>query len=170
VDKKKIEEIQAKLLEINEVITKLDPAIRGVAFEMLAPYYIGDNTKPRETGSGGPPRKDTSSGEMVNTNDLSSFIESSGHGKPNENLMMLVAWLYSQYGSYPIQSKEIEDLSDTSGLVIPSRPDNTKRYAKEKGKNLFTQQGKGWKLTVSGEIFLKNKYNVKKGSKPLPKE
>ena len=84
--------------------------------------------------------------------------------------MLLVAWLYGIYGVYPITAKEIKELGDSCGLVIPARPDNTMRKAKKNGKSLFSQQGKGWQLTVSGEMFLKEAYKVKKGNKPLPKE
>lgn len=44
------------------------------------------------------------------------------------------------------------------------------RQAKSKGKNLFNQQGKGWQPTVSGEIYFKDTYKVKKGTKPIPKD
>ena len=84
--------------------------------------------------------------------------------------MVLVAWLYSHYGAYPISPKEIQELGDSCGLVIPNRPDNTMRQAKCDGKGLFQQQGKGWRLTVSGELNMKNQFKVKKGNKPLPKE
>jgi len=84
--------------------------------------------------------------------------------------MLLAAWLYSQYGAYPVEAKEIKEFADECGLVIPNRSDNTMRQAKDKGKSLFNQQGKGWKPTVSGELYLKNTYNVKKGNKELPKE
>lgn len=84
--------------------------------------------------------------------------------------MVLVAWLYSQYGVYPITSKELKELGDSCGLTIPNRPDITLRQAKASGKNKFTQQGKGWKLTVSGELALKETYSVTKGTTPLPEE
>ena len=171
MDKKITAEIQSKLLEMNKLIAKLDPAIRAAAFDIMVPYYFEDKpaarkTKEDKTKAGG----GTSSKEDVDVSDLGAFIENFEHAKPADNVMLLVAWLYSQYGTYPIQVKEIKELSDASGLVTPSRPDNTMRQAKDKSKGLFSQQGKGWKLTVSGELFVKNTYNVKKGNKSIPKD
>jgi hypothetical protein len=83
--------------------------------------------------------------------------------------MLVAAWLYSNYGSYPISPKEIKELGDSCGLVTPARIDMTMNAAKRKGKSLFHQQGKAWQPTVSAELFFKEVYNVKKGNKPLPK-
>jgi len=171
MDKEKTAEIQSKLLEMNKLIAKLDPAIRAAAFDIMVPYYFEDKPAVRKTkvekikAGGG-----ASSKEDVDVSDLGSFLENFEHAKPADNVMLLVAWLYSQYGARPIQAKEIKELSDASGLVIPNRPDNTMRQAKDKGKGLFSQQGKGWKLTVSGELFVKTTYSVKKGSKSIPKD
>lgn len=171
MDKETTAEIQSKLLEMNKLIAKLDPAIRGAAFEIMIPYYFEDEPVARKTkedktkeGEGKPSKDD------VDVSNLGAFLENFEHAKPADNVMLLVAWLYSQYGAYPIQAKEIKELSDASGLVIPHRPDNTMRQAKDKGKGLFSQQGKGWKLTVSGELFVKNTYTVKKGNKSIPKD
>lgn len=171
MDKERTAEIQSKLLEMNKLIAKLDPTIRAAAFDIMVPYYFEDKpaarkTKEDKTKAGG----GASSMEDVDVSDLGAFLKNFEHAKPADNVMLLVAWLYSQYGAYPIQAKEIKELSDASGLVIPNRADNTMRQAKDKGKGLFSQQGKGWKLTVSGELFVKDTYKVKKGNKTIPKD
>jgi len=170
MEKKDIEEVRSKLLEMNQLISQLDPSIRASAFEILTPYYFshrpslpahnGVDTRPPEIPT--PPAPDTS--------DLGEFISSLDSQKPADNVMLLVAWLYSIYGLYPITAKEIKDLGDSCGLRVPARPDNTMRGAKKNGKSLFNQQGKGWQPTVSGEMFLKEAYKVKKGNTPVPKE
>jgi hypothetical protein len=104
---------------------------------------------------------------------LGAFISAFNTDTPNENVYLMAAWLYSNYGSYPITSKEITELSDSCGLIVPKRQDNTMRVAKtakKNGKTMFTQQGKGWQLTVSGEMYLKEKYGVTKGSKQFSKD
>lgn len=171
MNKEKIAEVQSKLREINETIAKLDPAIRSAAFEIMVPYYFGD--QPVQKSKGGDKAKgnrEAPSEKEAGTSDLGAFIGDFEYDKPKDNVMLLVAWLYSQYGTYPVQAKEIKELADACGLVIPNRADNTMRGAKDKGKALFNQQGKGWKLTVSGELYMKNTYNVKKGNKPVPKD
>lgn len=171
MNKEKVAEVQSKLLEINKTISKLDPAIRSAAFEIMVPYYFDDRpVKKSKSDDQIKGDKGTSQEREVDTTDLGAFISSFEHDKPKDNVMLLVAWLYSQYGAYPIQVKEIKELADACGLVIPNRSDNTMRGAKDKGKGLFNQQGRGWKLTVSGELYMNNTYNVKKGNKPVPKD
>lgn len=171
MDKKKIEEVHSKLIEINKLIEKLDPAIRSAAFDIITPYYFDEISSATPKFDQEPKDKGKATKEKeVGTSDLGEFIGQFEHDKPKDNVLLLAAWLYSQYGAYPIQAKEIKELADDCGLVIPNRSDNTMRQAKDKGKSLFTQQGKGWKPTVSAELFLKNTYGVKKGNKAISKE
>lgn len=167
----KIEETKANLLEINEVIKQLDESLREAALRVLLPMYFPDISKQNNpTVIGTNDKKEAEESTVPDTEDLGNFIASFEQSKPAENVMVLVAWLYSHYGAYPISAKEIQELGDSCGLVIPSRPDNTMRQAKCDGKGLFQQQGKGWRLTVSGELYMKNQFKVKKGNKPLSKE
>jgi len=172
MDKKDIGEIKSKLLEINQLISQLDPSIRASAFEVLAPYYFSHipPPPPARSGTGNPSAGSPGAGSAPDTCDLGEFISSFDSDKPADNVMLLVAWLYSNYGLYSIPPKEIKELGDSCGLIVPARPDNTMRQAKKNGKTLFSQQGKGWQPTVSGEMFLKETYKVKKGKKPVPKE
>lgn len=163
MDKKKIEDAKAALIEINELVIQLDPSIRAAAFEILRPHYFGGKQVERKT-------REESSGDQEAHSELADFISSYGHNKPADNVMLLAAWLYSTYGVYAITAKEIKELGDSCGLIVPGRPDQTMRQAKNKGKNLFNQQGKGWQPTVSGEIYFKDEYKVKKGTKPIPKD
>lgn len=167
----KIDEAKAKLLEMNDLIKQLDESMREVAIQLLLPMYFQGADGPRKPAMGaGSDNKVTAKSPAPNTDDLGDFIASFEQGKPADNVILLVAWLYSHYGAYPVSAKEIQELGDSSGLVIPNRPDNTMRQAKNDGKNLFTQQGKAFRLTVSGELYVKSKFNVKKGNKPLAKD
>jgi hypothetical protein len=166
---KKIEEAKTALLEINELLVQLDPSIRASAFDILRPlYFIEDQPAPKRL----PWAKDFEEQNQDDSapSELDDFIASRDHKKPADNVMLLAAWLYSMYGQYPITAKEIKELGDSCGLILPARPDNTMRQAKNKGKSLFNQQGNGWQPTVSGAIYFKDEYKVKKGTKPLPKE
>jgi hypothetical protein len=171
MDKKSIEEIKAKLLEISGFVTKLDPSMRTAAFEIVRPIYFGEKP-PRQKREAEEQVPDAGSRESEDARtELADFIEKYDHKKPADNVMLLAAWLYSTYGVYPITVKKIKELGNSCGLIVPARPDNMMRQAKKKkSKSLFfTRQGKGWQLTVSGETHLKEKYNVKKGNKPFPK-
>ncbi len=167
MDKKK-EEAKAALVEINELLVQLDPTIRGAAFEILRPlYFSNEQAAAKRTAQA--KESDAPGDDESAPSDLAAFIASREHNKPADNVMLLAAWLYSTYGVYPITAKEIKELGDSCGLILPVRPDNTMRQAKNKGKSLFNQQGKGWQPTVSGEIYFKEEYKVKKGTKALPK-
>lgn len=172
MDKKDIEGIKEQLLEINKLISQLDPSIRAAAFEILAPYYFShkQHAPVHAKATSGTESSGSSSTNTPDTSDLGAFISAFDTNKPVDNVMLLVAWLYSNYGTYPITAKEIKELGDSCGLIVPARPDNTMRQAKNSGKSLFNQQAKGWQLTVSGEMFLKENFKVKKGNKLMPKE
>lgn len=166
----KIDEAKANLLEINDVVKQLEESLRATAIQVLVPMYFPDTSKHGKPTTIGTTDNKAVEPELHDTDDLGNFIASFEQSRPAENVMLLVAWLYSHYGAYPMSTKEIQELGDSCGLVIPNRPDNTMRTAKSDGKTLFQQQGKGWRLTVSGELYMKNQFNVKKGNKPLPKE
>ncbi len=156
---------QKKLLAINKSITRLDPAIRLAAFEILAPYYFGEEP--------GPPKKKADKAGKSAKPDVSSrekFFGSFDHKKPGDNVHLVAAWLYSQHGVFPITSKDISDVAGDIGLTIPMRPDNTMRSAKHNGNNLYKKKkkAKGWQLTVKGEAYMRETYDVKKGTKTRP--
>lgn len=161
---KKIKDIKKKLLEINKFISSLDISIRATAFNILAPHYFGDQINRILTGA-----DSTVQGEGEE-NDSSSFYRKFDHEKPKDNVFLITAWFYSQYGVFPITIKDINNEADNTGLTVPNRSDNTIRFAKKKGKKLFKQVAKGWQLTVNGEIYLKDTYEIKKGNKKRPED
>jgi hypothetical protein len=161
-----IDDVKGKLTELNEFVKPFCPEIRPLAFNILAPLYfdgLAQNRKPI-IPSGVDQVDET---QICTSDDMGTFFCSFDHKQPKNNVLLITAWLYSQYGVFSINGKTIKDIGNDTGLVIPSRPDNTMRTAKKKGKSLFNQQGKGWKLTVSGESYLRETYGVKKGNKPL---
>jgi len=168
-DDKDFEKAKETLLKINEIVAQMDPAVRVASFEILVSRYLGHPNAAAAAAINPKPASDLATGEAApDTSELGAFISSFDTSKPNEAVMVLVAWLYSNYGVYAISAKEIKELADTCGLTVPVRPDNTMRYAKENNKNVFTQQAKGWQLTVSGELYMKNTFKVKKGNRSLP--
>lgn len=154
-----IDEVTEKLLEINKILLKLDPGIRGQAFEVLRPLYFGEKAGPPEgDGDGGPP---------PSTADRDQFYSKWESDKPADNLMHIAAWLYSQHGNIVISAEDIKKEGREAGVNVPDRPDNTMRMKKAKGKSLFHNTGKGaFKLTASGRAYLKDTYNVAPGKKP----
>ncbi len=80
--------------------------------------------------------------------------------------MSIAAYHYSQYGKEPISYDEVRQIAGDVGLTIPERVDMTFKSAKEKGKSLFQNSGRGkTKPTVHGETYLKENFSVRKGKK-----
>ncbi|MEA5669028.1 hypothetical protein VA603_15895 [Stenotrophomonas sp. MH1] len=162
-DGKDFNETKKLLLQINEVVEKLDPAIRLAAFEMLTSMYFSKKQTLKRAASGGTVDADDDSGDAPDTGDLGAFVQSFETGKPHEALEVLVAWLYSQRGNHPFTTSELKALADECGMIVPGRPDMTFKGAKANGKAIYIQSGKNWKLTVSGEMHMRATYKVTKG-------
>lgn len=163
-----IKEVKKKLLEINQIISELDPAIRVQAFEILAPHYFEERL-PKKTIVEKKVEK-IEKVEKISTEDEATFFSDFSHKRPFENVHLIVAWYFSQFGNFPITTKLLRQKANDVGLTIPERPDATMRNARKKGKNLYHKQGNGYAPTVYGEADLKEIYKVSKGTKTLPSE
>lgn len=151
------------LLKINDVVGKMDPALRVQTFDLLVARYLGKPVAQAKTATASTDKEKFSEKTAPDTSELGKFIVSLDTKKPADALNVLIAWLYSQRGSQPFTVNELKELADSCGLTIPSRPDMTLRQSKNDGKTLFSKSGSGWKLTVSGELHLKENYKVSKG-------
>jgi len=105
LDKKAFAEIKERLLEANEVIAKLDSSIRATAFETLKPYILGGKTVVPTL----PSINHTDEGPST---DVAKLIESHGGGKPHENVNLLAAIWFSEYGSHPFSLQYIRDRAE----------------------------------------------------------
>ncbi len=163
MSQEKIKETKEKLLEINQLISQLDSSIRADAFKMLAPLYF-QQSPPKSESEKAKQEVDTSL--PVDTSSAETFFGSFEDMKPSDNVLLIAAWLYSQHGVFPITVDRVKEIATQTGLTIPNRTDNTLRQAIRDGKKLFIQQNDGWQPNVAGEKFLKEKFSVKKGTKP----
>jgi hypothetical protein len=156
----------SRLKEVNEVIEKLDPAIREVAFSLLAGYVTG---KPYKSTEGAP-----STDASPNDSDLSEPLTAElfakyPDGKPSDNAVLIAASLYSQYGAQPFKLDEMRAIADSVGVTIPSSLDMTLKQAQRDGKALFQHTGRSeFKPTVGGEMYFQKTYYVTKGTKKRP--
>lgn len=170
--KDRIREVEAKLKQISQVVSELDPAIRAQAFELLARLYFPPLPGPQDARGGDKKelrqRGDSGSGKDLDHPGRDTLFTSFEHNKPADNVKLIVAWLYSQYGVFPITGSLIKE--NAASLTVPERPDMTMRNSKDDGKRLFRKKGAGFQLTVHGEELMKKTYSVKKGTKPVPQE
>jgi hypothetical protein len=159
-----------RLYEINKVVEKLDPAIRGQAFALLESYVGTGKVTSRKPEGGRHPEEENE--EQADTTDLDAdleaFVAKFESDAPADNAKALAAFLYTRYGKAPFTAEEIDDLGKHAGLAVPERIDVILKGAKVKSKALFRQDGKTFTPTVHGEAFFKDHYKVKKGKLPKP--
>ncbi|SPE44857.1 conserved hypothetical protein [Candidatus Sulfotelmatobacter sp. SbA7] len=151
-----------RLKEVNEVIEKLDPAIRGEAFSLLAGYVTGKPYRDDSDSQERIPRGDEESSEPLMADLFARYPD----GKPSDNAILIAAWLYSQYGSQGFKLDEMRGIAESVGLTVPTSLDMTLRQAQRDGKALFQHIGRSeFRPTVHGELYLKKTYQVTKGTK-----
>jgi hypothetical protein len=152
-----------RLKEVNEVIEKLDPAIREGAFSLLSEYVTGHADKADMQGTGH--TKPTEQQDTLPSNLYERFPD----GKPSDNAVMIAADLYSQYGTQPFTLDEVRNIANSVGVTIPTSLDMTLKQAQRDGKLLFQHSGRSeYKPTVHGELYFKKAYQVSKGTKQRP--
>lgn len=154
-----------RLKEVNEVIEKLDPAIREVAFSLLAGYITGQPHRVDGMQQAGVSPGEGEAPEQQMTELFGKYPD----GKPSDNALLIAAWLYSQYGAQPFKLEEMREIAESVGLTIPASLDMTLRQAQREGKALFQHTGRSeFKPTVPGELYFKKTYQVAKGTRKRP--
>ncbi len=161
MEKKQFQDLQGRLLEVNEFIGKLDQSIRVGAFEMLKGYVTGVPVTGLANG------RQLSSSPAGNVG-LAALIEKHGTEKPSDNVHLLVADWFQRHGSAPFTLDYLKKAAESSGLTVPERADMTLKQAQDDGKKIYQSAGHGlYKPTVTGELFLKKSYDVTKGTDPV---
>lgn len=157
MDKKEFEERISRLQEIGRVVDKLPAEIRSDAFGLLKGYILGRSPLGSKTGHDDDEADDGLS-------DDSNLFGQFDHDKPADNVRLIAADLFRQYGAEPFSADEVKIIAANAGITVPARVDMTLRQARENGKHLFVSAGTGkFKPTVHGESHLKSTYGVKKG-------
>lgn len=160
MDEKEFQTRTGRLEKIATVLEKLPAEIRSGAFDLLR-TYVTDHSSVSKT-------KQTHVKDKVDVADGTEeeFFGAVEHAKPADNVRLIAYFFYREYGVEPFSVEEVRQKADDVGITIPQRIDMTLTAAKDKGKKLFTQAGKGkFKPTVHGEANLKAAYSVKRGTK-----
>ncbi len=156
MDKETFKERVGRLKEIDSIIKKLDSSIKEHSFKLLQNYITDIDL---ESGAGANEINDDLEGKE-------KFFQQFDHKKPSDNVLLIAAYYYNQYGTASMSAKEIKEIADSVGITVPNRVDKTLDAAKRDKKSLFVSVGKGkYKPTVSAETFFKTTYKVKKGKK-----
>lgn len=168
MEKDIFDERASRLEEVGKVINKLPGEIRLDAFNLLKAYVTKQGMTGVKEANGvedGADGADTDAGAASD-----SLFAKHIHEQPSDNVRLIAAHLFQLYGSEPFSLDEVEAIAASAGITIPNRVNMTLRAATENGNKLFTSAGRGkFRPTVHGELFLKNTYKVKKGTKTRPK-
>lgn len=160
MDEKEFKERASRLERIAKVLEKLPAEVRGGAFDLLK-GYVTEQSSEAAAKKAHPKASTEARGDT-----RGEFFGAFDHDKPADNARLIAAYLYREYGAVPFSLDEVRQIADDVGITVPARIDMTFKQAKEKGKKLFAQAGKGkFKPTVYGEANLKATYSVKKGTK-----
>ena len=166
MDQKEFAQRAARLEKIAKVLEQLPSEIRADAFALLKEFVI-DQDPSKPAADGGSRQKEKSGGAETATQE--AFFSKFNHDKAADNVRLIAAWHYGEYGTSPFTAEDVQKIADEVGVTVPNRIDMTLTSAKEKGKLLFTKAGRGqFKPTVHGEAALKAKYQIKKGTKSKP--
>jgi hypothetical protein len=160
MDEKELKQIETKLMAINNIIAKLDPAIKVTAFEFLKPLVLG---KQIEVPAGKAGRAQDEE-HLPPKGDVRDFYGSFNPKKPADSALILAGWFYTQRGSASFTLEELDALFDEVGVGRPARLDMTLRSSMRKGKTLFQNSGHGaYRPTVYGENVFKTEMNLRPG-------
>lgn len=168
MDEKQYNECVTRLVKVGKVIEKLPPEVRSAAFPLLESYIIA--TDDDSTNSHSPKRvlKQTKK-EDSKALSMEEFFGAFPHDKPSDNVKLIAAFHYREFGTEPFSVDEVRQISSDVGVTIPQRIDMTMEQATINGKKLFARAGAGkFKVTVHGEAYLKTSYAVSKGTKKRP--
>lgn len=188
MDEGHFKERAKRIQEINNVVSKLDPAIREEAFDMLKGYVTGEDvvTPPPKQGkasaAGGtsgtqtrrsPVKKPTTPKSPVVVEPGESedeLLEKHLSDADHENAMLAVAILYARHGRGPFKIAHITGVAQQYNLNVPARLDMFFKSAKrgEPKALVIRKLADGWKIMPGGEAWLKETYGVKMGRRPLP--
>ncbi len=159
---KQLKQIEARLKTINSIISKLDPAIKVAAFELLKSFITEgvsvDVIKDPQGNKGEDKEKLAGS--------VRDFYATFDPKKPADSAIILSGWLYTQRGSSPFTLTELEELFDELGVPRPAKLNMTLRASARKGKKLFQNAGRGsYRPTVPGENYFKQEMNIRPGKR-----
>lgn len=155
----KLKDVEAKLSDINAIISKLDPAIKLAAFDFLKDLLLSEHSPDSSTIK-------TKDSPSLTPGDVRDFYASFNPGKPADSALVLSGWFYTQRGNNSFTLEELRTLFDDVGVPMPDRIDMTLRNSARNGKKLFQNAGHGnYRPTVHGENYFKAEMNLKPGKK-----
>jgi hypothetical protein len=160
MDKKGYDETVKRLRAVNQEVSKLDPAIRGEAWDLLKPYVIGAPVPSHGDGGTGA----RAPAKQPRDLDVRTLLdEHASDDGPIENGLLVAAILYGTYGDGPFEPKEFKAVGDEHRLLMPIMHNFLPRTKRDE-KKIFRKTRGGWVITLDGAKWLTATYGVKRGT------
>jgi hypothetical protein len=154
------DEIVARINQVNEVIEKLDDAIKSQAFDLFKPFISRSQPSAQSMQQTTQNPQFDGEGEQG----LREFIGKQESSKPSDNVHSIVAWYFSRYGIQPFKTSEVASWADEAGVTTPTSLNMTLTNMSRGGKKLLQKSGGTFRVNVYGEKHFKEKYAVSKGT------
>src|SRR3972149_10150881 len=100
---KKVDDLKKILLDLNDFLLQLDETIRHEAFKILASRLIEEYQSFKDESDAG-----ASGGSYGESESRADFYGRQDTGKPHENVEIIIAWTYSQYGLVILTNKYLQ--------------------------------------------------------------
>src|SRR5438132_4946013 len=107
-----------------------DPELKRPAFEKILERLLAHgkpDTGRAATKRGESEQPEPEEGEEDETRE--EFFSAHNHDDPSDNVRLIAAYLYREYGTAPFTVKELEKLADNIGVTVPTRIDMTLKTA-----------------------------------------
>lgn len=96
--------------------------------------------------------------------DIGEFFARAEPGEPADNLYACAAFHFAKNGLAPFSVKDLQDIADRAGVILPNRPDMTLRGAGGKSKRMFQPAGRGkFRPTAQAGIWFRERFGVGPG-------
>lgn len=160
-----------RMKEVEETVLRLDPNVRGPAFQMMENYILFGEPEGRRVDRASESARDAEPLGVGSADDIDfvAFMDQHESQNPPDNARALAGYLYSQYGIRPFTANELRELAAKAGVTIPDRVDMTLHRATHEGKPLFKPAGaRRFRPTVQAESYFRIKYGLRKGNRTKP--
>ena len=144
MDKGQFSQAVERLKQVNDVIEKLDPAIRADAFKLLSPYVgAGKIQTPEDPPQDQPGDEDEKQPPPGPDADEDELVERFESDTDSENALLALGIALKRYGRGPYALAAVKGVADALNLDVPKRLDKTFGGLKRDGNELF-RKAVGW--------------------------
>lgn len=162
MDENHLSELARKMMELDRVIRRLDPASRSVVIEMLAYHNSEDAARPALAEPDRDSRKPGTRREAPAP--ATHAVPIQQQPTPGDNVLLCAAMLFSENRNAKLTNPLLQSRGHEIGVRLPKDPSRTLRLMRDGGRVLFRFDCDGWKVTPAGATYLRNHFGARLGA------